>query len=217
MEFRKMVMITLYAKQKKRRTEKNRCTEQNFWTLWEKASVGCFERITKDFYLLFHLGLIARELCSRAWQYHSITLIIIRRLYYLSVLFNDEIGMSLWPFFTVSVSQQLGVWNLELLPLGDNPQVQMFPSGETLGITKSTHLKAECSFSPSLLFFLCYVNWFLARLGLKFAQFYTARSSLNFPHALRYLWFPPSEQLLLYLVSLWLIPLGEKRPPIDTA
>ena len=100
-----MVTITLYAKQKKRR----RCTEQNFWTLWEKASVECFERITKDFYLLFHLGLIARELCSGAWQYHSITLIIIRRPYYLSVLFNDEIGMSLGYFFTVSVSQQLGV------------------------------------------------------------------------------------------------------------
>ena len=34
-----MVMITLYAKQKKR----NRCTEQTF-ELWEKARVGCFER-----------------------------------------------------------------------------------------------------------------------------------------------------------------------------
>ena len=39
MEFRKMVTITLYAKQKKR----NRCIE-NFWTLWENARVGCFER-----------------------------------------------------------------------------------------------------------------------------------------------------------------------------
>ena len=39
MEFRKMVMIILYAKQKKR----HRCTEQNFG-LWEKARVGCFER-----------------------------------------------------------------------------------------------------------------------------------------------------------------------------
>ena len=36
-----------------------------------------------------------------------------------------------WYFFTVSVSQQL-VWNLELLPLGDNTQVQIFPCGETL-------------------------------------------------------------------------------------
>ena len=35
-----MVTITLYAKQKKR----HRCTE-HFWTLWEKARVGCSERI----------------------------------------------------------------------------------------------------------------------------------------------------------------------------
>ena len=39
MEFRKTVMITLYAKQKKI----HRCTEQTFG-LWEKAMVGCFER-----------------------------------------------------------------------------------------------------------------------------------------------------------------------------
>ena len=39
MEFRKMVMITLYAKQKKR----HRCTEQTLG-LWEKARVGCSER-----------------------------------------------------------------------------------------------------------------------------------------------------------------------------
>ena len=68
------------------------------------------------------------------------------------------------------------------------------------------------SFSPSLLFILCYVNSFLDGLGLKFAQFYTARSSLNFPSALRYLEFPPSEQILLYPVSLWFIPIGEKPP-----
>ena len=36
----KMVMITLYAKQKKR----HRCTEQTF-RLWEKARMGCSERI----------------------------------------------------------------------------------------------------------------------------------------------------------------------------
>ena len=35
-----MVMITLYAKQKKR----HRCTEHRFWTLQEKARVGYFER-----------------------------------------------------------------------------------------------------------------------------------------------------------------------------
>ena len=40
MKFRKTVMITLYAKQKKR----YRCTEQT-WTLWEKVRVGCCKRI----------------------------------------------------------------------------------------------------------------------------------------------------------------------------
>ena len=35
-----MVVITLYAKQKKR----HRCTEQTFGPLWYKARVGCFER-----------------------------------------------------------------------------------------------------------------------------------------------------------------------------
>ena len=39
MEFRKMVMITLYARQKK--TQIYRTV---FWTLWEKARVGCFKR-----------------------------------------------------------------------------------------------------------------------------------------------------------------------------
>ena len=39
MEFRKMVTITLYAKQKKG----HRCIEQTFG-LWEKARVGCSER-----------------------------------------------------------------------------------------------------------------------------------------------------------------------------
>ena len=36
MEFRKMVTMTLYARQQKR----HRCKEQDFWTLWEKARVG---------------------------------------------------------------------------------------------------------------------------------------------------------------------------------
>ena len=40
MEFRKMLMITLYAEQKKR----HRFIEQSFWTLWEKARMGCFKR-----------------------------------------------------------------------------------------------------------------------------------------------------------------------------
>ena len=43
MEFKKMVTITLYAKQKKR----HRCTEQTFG-LWEKVRVGCSERIALE-------------------------------------------------------------------------------------------------------------------------------------------------------------------------
>ena len=48
MEFRKMVMITLYAKQKKRHRFRT-----DFWTLWEKARVGCFERTASkhEYYL----------------------------------------------------------------------------------------------------------------------------------------------------------------------
>ena len=34
-----MVMITLYAKQKERQMYRT-----DFWTLWEKARVGCSER-----------------------------------------------------------------------------------------------------------------------------------------------------------------------------
>ena len=34
-----MVMITLYAKQKETQMYRT-----DFWTLWEKARVGCFER-----------------------------------------------------------------------------------------------------------------------------------------------------------------------------
>ena len=44
-----MVMITLYAKQKKR----HRCTE-HFWTLWEKGRVGCFERTASKH--VYYLG-----------------------------------------------------------------------------------------------------------------------------------------------------------------
>ena len=35
-----MLMIILYAKQKKRQMYRT-----DFWTLWEKARVGCSERI----------------------------------------------------------------------------------------------------------------------------------------------------------------------------
>ena len=48
MEFRKMVMIILYAKQKKR----HRCTD--FWTLREKARVGCFKRTASKH--VYYLG-----------------------------------------------------------------------------------------------------------------------------------------------------------------
>ena len=40
MEFRKMVTITLYAKQKETQMYRT-----DSWTLWEKARVGCSERI----------------------------------------------------------------------------------------------------------------------------------------------------------------------------
>ena len=49
MEFRKMVTITLYAKQKKR----HRCIEQTFG-LWEKVRVGCFERTASKH--VYYLG-----------------------------------------------------------------------------------------------------------------------------------------------------------------
>ena len=49
MEFRKMVMITLYAKQKKRQMYRT-----DFWTLWEKARVGCFERTTLKLYIIYN-------------------------------------------------------------------------------------------------------------------------------------------------------------------
>ena len=59
MEFRKMVMITLHAKQKKR----HRCTEQ---TLWEKARVGCFERTaSKHVYYLWWNRSPAQAGCMR--------------------------------------------------------------------------------------------------------------------------------------------------------
>ena len=40
MEFKKMVTITLYAKQKEIQMYRT-----DFWTLWEKVRVGCSERI----------------------------------------------------------------------------------------------------------------------------------------------------------------------------
>ena len=49
MEFRKMVMITLYAKQKKRQMYR-----AVFWTLWEKSRVGCFKRTASKH--VYYLG-----------------------------------------------------------------------------------------------------------------------------------------------------------------
>ena len=45
-----MVTITLYAKQKKE-TQMDRT---DFWTLWEKARVGCFKRTASKH--VYYLG-----------------------------------------------------------------------------------------------------------------------------------------------------------------
>ena len=50
MEFRKMVMITLYAKQKK----ETQMYRTDFWTLWGKARVGCFKRTASKH--VYYLG-----------------------------------------------------------------------------------------------------------------------------------------------------------------
>ena len=61
MEFRKMLMITLYAKQKKRHTG-----TEHFWTLWEKARVGCFKRTeSKHVYYLGWNRPPAQAACMR--------------------------------------------------------------------------------------------------------------------------------------------------------
>ena len=44
-----MLMITLYAKQKKTQMYRT-----DFWTLWEKARVGCFERTASKH--VYYLG-----------------------------------------------------------------------------------------------------------------------------------------------------------------
>ena len=51
MEFRKMLMITLYAEQKKKKTQIYRTV---FWTVWEKARVGCFKRTASKH--VYYLG-----------------------------------------------------------------------------------------------------------------------------------------------------------------
>ena len=49
MEFKKMVMITLYAKQKKRQMYR-----ADFGTLWEKVRVGCSETLL--LYIFFYIS-----------------------------------------------------------------------------------------------------------------------------------------------------------------
>ena len=51
MEFRKMVTITLYVKQKK----ETQMYRTDFWTLWEKVRVGCFKKTTSKH--VYYLGL----------------------------------------------------------------------------------------------------------------------------------------------------------------
>ena len=49
MEFKKMVMITLYAKQKETQMYRT-----DFWTPWEKVRVGCFQRTASKH--VYYLG-----------------------------------------------------------------------------------------------------------------------------------------------------------------
>ena len=58
MEFRKMVMITLYEKQKETQMYRT-----DFWTLWEKARVGCFERT----YILS----MVKQITSPGWMHET--------------------------------------------------------------------------------------------------------------------------------------------------
>ena len=63
MEFRKMVMMTLYAREQKR----HRYKEQTFG-LWEKARVGWFERITLKH---VHYHIKTDDHCKpEAWSRH---------------------------------------------------------------------------------------------------------------------------------------------------
>ena len=61
MEFRKMVTITLYAKQKETQMYRT-----EFWTLWEQETVGCFERTAlKHVYYLGWIRSPAQAGCMR--------------------------------------------------------------------------------------------------------------------------------------------------------
>ena len=59
-----MLMITLYAEQKKKKKTQIYITV--FWTLWEKARVGCFKRTaSKHVYYLGWNGSPAQVGCMR--------------------------------------------------------------------------------------------------------------------------------------------------------
>ena len=63
MEFRKMLMMTLYAEKKKKKTQIYRTV---FWTLWEKARVECFKRTaSKHVYYLWWNRSPAQVGCMR--------------------------------------------------------------------------------------------------------------------------------------------------------
>ena len=64
MEFRKMLMITLYAEQKKR----HRCIEQSLD--WEKVRVGCFKRTASKLYII--LGETDHQPRLDAWDKRSV-------------------------------------------------------------------------------------------------------------------------------------------------
>ena len=60
-----MLMITLYAEQKKKK-KKTQIYITVFWTLWEKARVGCFRRTaSKHVYYLEWNGPPAQVGCMR--------------------------------------------------------------------------------------------------------------------------------------------------------
>ena len=57
-----MVTITLYAKQKK----ETQMYRTDFWTLWEKARVGCFERTA-----LKHILSRVKQITSPGWMHET--------------------------------------------------------------------------------------------------------------------------------------------------
>ena len=56
-----MVMITLYAKQKETQMYRT-----DFWTLWEKARVGCFKRTASK-----HVLSRVKQITSPGWMHET--------------------------------------------------------------------------------------------------------------------------------------------------